>query len=114
MFKEIREIMLGQHFRELVFANEAHVEKAFPHLAKVGLHPMKAAKRLNAEMGRVVCEVRDGILKDYTDVSKEKKVMVHVKGVGLTPFFFTIIKVVYADGYEGFSYRVRSTVIRTR
>ncbi len=105
--------MRGQRFCELIFSSAAYVEQAIPHLAKVGLHPTKAAKRLNAEVGRVVCEVRDGILKEYSDVGGEKKVMVHLKGIGLTPFYLTVIKVVYTDEHEGFSYRVRSTILRS-
>ncbi len=106
------DMMRGQRFCELIFTNAAYVEQAMPHLAKVGLNAMKGAKRLNAEVGHVVCELHDGILKEYTDVGEEKKMMARVKGLGSLPFYFTIIKVTYTDGFEGFSYRMRLTIVR--
>ncbi len=101
-------LFVGTDFHEIICKEKAHLELLIRYLGRNGMDPYAAMKKVNEKVGETVCEPHAGVLASYESLETERSLI--VKGMEHIPTFITPIKVLYRDGYRGYTYRTRRIV----
>lgn len=99
----------GMPFREMICKEKDQMDRLIIFLSRNGLDPFKAATKINTAVGRTICEVHAGNLVEYEDIGSPK----HINVNGIHKFALVeivVVRVKYADGYEGYTWRTQTEV----